>query len=142
MYYNVEVIVKICPGAWEQLTRSIDASNCVMSSAFRAFPYPVTRPWAPEDSMAGRSRLPSIKLPKMPALRSRTILGCRPFSQELAAVDVEALSRCMLQVHNCSHCPPKPRNVIHEHLFIGCKLEEVVRHKSLAALHSTSCSTA
>jgi hypothetical protein len=49
MYYDVGVIVKICPGAWGQLRRSIDASNCVMSSAFRAFPYPVTRPWSPED---------------------------------------------------------------------------------------------
>jgi hypothetical protein len=78
--------------------------------------------------LAGRSRLPSIKLPKMPALRSRTTLGCRPFSQELAAVDVEAVSRCMLQVHSCYHCPPKPRNVIHEHFFLDCKLEEVVRH--------------
>jgi hypothetical protein len=52
MYYNVEVIVKICPGTWRQLTRSIDASSCVMSSEFRAFPYPVTRPWSPEDSIS------------------------------------------------------------------------------------------
>jgi hypothetical protein len=52
MYCNVEVIMKICPGAWGQLIRSIDASNCVMSSAFRAFLYPVTRPWSPEDSIS------------------------------------------------------------------------------------------
>ena len=78
--------------------------------------------------LTGRSRLPSIKLSKMLALRSRTILGCRPFSQNLTVVDMEAVSRCMLQVHSCSHCPPKPRNVVHGHFFLDYKLEEVVRH--------------
>jgi hypothetical protein len=57
--------------------------------------------------LAARSRLPSIKL---------------------AAVDVESVSRCMLKVHSCSRCPPKPRDVVHEHFFLDCKLGEVVRH--------------
>jgi hypothetical protein len=67
----------------------------------------------------------------MLAFRSRTILGCRPFPQGLAAVDVEAVSRCMVQVHSCCRYPPKPRNVIHEHVFLNCKLEEVMRHTEL-----------